>query len=117
MHFGLVCASLSCPPLRAEPYVAERLGIQLDDQARKFVANASQNFVDVKTRTLYLSKIFKWYEKDFTRKGTMLDFVLPYLPADAADEVKKGGFKFAYKEYNWSLNDLNAAPKKKPNAP
>ena len=41
----------------------------------------------------------------------MISFILPYLPADAAAEVKKGGFKMEYTEYDWSLNDLKAAPK------
>ena len=114
MHFALVCASLGCPSLRTEPYVAEKLDNQFDDQARKFLASSSRNAVDVKTRTLYLSKIFKWYEKDFTRKGgSVISLILPYLSDDVAGEVKKGGFKIVYTEYDWSLNDLNATPKRK----
>src|SRR5581483_11295941 len=39
LHFAIVCASLSCPDLRPEPYDAARLDVQLDDQARSFLAN------------------------------------------------------------------------------
>src|SRR5262245_16744481 len=56
LHFALVCGALGCPPLRAEAYVAEKLDDQLDDQARQFLATPSKNLVDLRTRTLHLSK-------------------------------------------------------------
>ena len=34
IHFALVCAALSCPPLRREAYVGARLDAQLEEQAR-----------------------------------------------------------------------------------
>ena len=34
IHFALVCAARSCPPLRAEAYVGDRLEAQLADQTR-----------------------------------------------------------------------------------
>lgn len=37
VHFALNCASVSCPPLRAEPYTASRLDAQLDDATRHFL--------------------------------------------------------------------------------
>ncbi|OGB92718.1 MAG: hypothetical protein A2Z31_01085, partial [candidate division NC10 bacterium RBG_16_65_8] len=45
IHFAIVCASLSCPDLRAEPYTADRLDPQLDDAARIFLANPTKGLV------------------------------------------------------------------------
>ena len=34
IHFALVCASISCPRLRNEAYMADKLDAQLDDQGQ-----------------------------------------------------------------------------------
>ncbi|MGH7819703.1 MAG: DUF547 domain-containing protein, partial [Candidatus Binatia bacterium] len=59
IHFALVCAALGCPPLRAEPYVGERLDAQLDDQGRRFLAERAKNRFDAAEGVLHLSPIFK----------------------------------------------------------
>ena len=38
IHAALVCAALSCPYLRQEPFTGENLDAQLDDQVRFFLA-------------------------------------------------------------------------------
>lgn len=81
IHFALVCAAVGCPPLRAEPYTGARLGIQLDDQARMFLATPSKNRFDPATGVLHLSRIFKWYEEDFEKPaGSLAAYVKPFLP-------------------------------------
>src|SRR5688572_626005 len=66
IHFALVCAARSCPPLRREAYSGERLEAQLDDQARIFIAQSpDKNRVDVLAATVYLSPIFTWFKDDF----------------------------------------------------
>ena len=42
IHMALVCAAMGCPPLRNEPYTGDRLGAQLDDQARRFLSNPAE---------------------------------------------------------------------------
>ncbi len=39
IHFAINCASVSCPPLRSEPYAAVRLEDQLEDSSREFLAS------------------------------------------------------------------------------
>ena len=46
IHFAIVCASISCPPLRSEAYTAVRLDEQLDDNARRFLNDSSKNRFD-----------------------------------------------------------------------
>ena len=42
IHFALVCAARSCPPLRSEAYTGARVDAQLDDQARLFIARSPE---------------------------------------------------------------------------
>lgn len=104
LHMALVCASRSCPPLRAEPYVATRLDAQLDDQARIFLNDPSKNRVDVSGGTLHLSKIFSWYGGDFDKVGGVNAFVARYLPAEQAEAVRGDGLTTQWLSYDWSLN-------------
>ena len=106
IHFAIVCAALGCPPLRSEPYTAEKLDAQLDDQGRKFFSQKENNSVDVAARVIYLSPIFKWFSGDFEKKsGSVLKFVEPYFPESVQPELRKGGFRIKYTDYDWSLNE------------
>ena len=107
-HFALVCASIGCPPLRAEAYTGARLNEQLNDQGRRFLAQAAKNHYAPAEKTLYLSPIFKWFEEDFTAKaGSVTTFVIPYLPDEAARHLLKdrANVRIRYTDYNWKLND------------
>jgi hypothetical protein len=102
IHFALVCAARSCPELRREAYRGADLSRQLDDQGRVFLHDPAKNRVDVAARTLYLSPIFDWFEPDFvTAAGSLPAFVAPYL----ADVAPVSGFRVAFLDYDWSLND------------
>lgn len=104
VHFALVCGAKSCPFLRSEPYVAARLGEQLDAQGRQFLADSYRNRYDAATDTIYLSKIFDWFEKDFTRNGSLVSWVKPYFPKDWLSKATEAS-KIKYLDYDWSLND------------
>ncbi|MEP6591406.1 MAG: DUF547 domain-containing protein [Gemmatimonadota bacterium] len=114
IHVALVCASIGCPPLRAEAYRGDALDRQLDDQALTFFARSPQkNWVDVSTRTAHLSQIFDFrdYIKDFGgSKASVGRFVAPYFrragKVAEADILESGHFDLKYTEYDWSLNGL-----------
>jgi len=102
-HFALVCASSSCPKLRREAYVADRLDEQLDDQARRFLNDPSRNRIDPVAGTVELSEIFKWFDEDFTRNGRSLaDFLAPYLTPEQVQLVRSQ--QPTYLDYNWTMN-------------
>lgn len=102
VHFAVNCASLSCPPLRSEPYVGERLEMQLDDAAEKFINNPQRNRME--GTTLYLSRIFKWFPEDFG--DDVVDFILKYARGDFGDDIElnRDVLKIKYLDYDWSLN-------------
>jgi len=109
VHFALVCAARSCPPLRGEPYTPDKLDEQLEDQGRIFMNTPSKNRVDLENRTAYLSKIFKWFSGDFEEaSGSVLAFVRPYFPKDISRQLEDGKFAVEYMDYDWALNDRKA---------
>jgi hypothetical protein len=102
IHFIINCASASCPPLPSEPLTASNLDRIMEASTRKFI-NSHPDGVQVKDQTVYLSKIFDWYESDFKNSaGSLIAFINPYrktkLPLDS---------KIKFLDYNWSLNDTN----------
>jgi len=117
VHFALNCASLSCPRLSRYAFTAGQLDRQLDLAARQFVAESRNLRIDHKTRTVWMSSIFKWYQSDFTRwyrqrfpdkAATLANYVALYLPPQkAADLMNSATYQVRFFEYDWRLNDQN----------
>lgn len=106
VHFALVCASKSCPPLENTVYLPETIEEQLDAVTLKFVTDPEKVRLDQAKRRVYLSKIFKWYKKDFTEGyDGVPDFLADYLPSEDAEFVLAKDVKFHYLDYDWTLND------------
>ncbi|MEM7697029.1 MAG: DUF547 domain-containing protein [Verrucomicrobiota bacterium] len=98
LHFALVCAAISCPPLRREAYTAAKLDAQLDDQAKVFLAQSDKN--GIKGDTLYLSKIFDWYGADFeSGDDDLVDYLTRYWGRGIV------GKDVEFTDYNWGLNE------------
>lgn len=105
VHAAVNCASASCPPLRHEAFVGERIDAQLDEQMRAWLADSSRNEFDAKTGELKISKIFDWYKDDFENWGGGVKTVLKkYAPTGAQAAFAKDG-EISYLEYDWSLNE------------
>jgi hypothetical protein len=114
IHVAVVCASIGCPMLRNEAFVAERLDAQLDDAMVRFLSDRSRNRFDAADGTLAVSKIFDWYRKDFEqghRGITSLKSLFARFAERLADgaaaqaDLRAGRYKLSYLDYDWSLND------------
>lgn len=105
IHFALVCASISCPPLRREAFTGESLNHQLDDQARLFLTDTTKNDIS-EEGPLYLSKIFDWFQGDFadSKKGLQV-YLSQYFEGSIRDQLASGTYKIKYLNYDWSLNE------------
>jgi hypothetical protein len=107
IHFAIVCASKSCPPLASRAYVAEGLSDSLDRQGREFVNDPSKNVLDRAKGRLALSKIFHWNRKEFERDagGPVVKFVSKYAK-NAADASWVATFPKdpEFLEYDWNPN-------------
>ena len=106
IHFVLVCASTSCPPIENSAFSAEDIEERLETATFNFVQNPEQVRIDRLKRRVYLSKIFKWYDDDF-REGYdgVADFLADYLSPEDADFVLSDSVKFHHLDYDWTLND------------
>jgi Protein of unknown function, DUF547 len=112
IHAALVCASLSCPPLRLEAYTAAEINEQLDSNVREWLANPDLNRFDPKNRSVAISPIFKWYGKDFqVFPGGLRGFLLKFGPPAAKEMLGNGKFAIHYETYHWGLNDQSGRGK------
>lgn len=121
IHMALVCAAMGCPPLRNDPYTAEKVDKQLDDQTEKFLSHPKKFKIDKEGGTVYLSSIFNWFGKDFLKKyGTdkefknqdavqraVLNFISSYLGEDERKYLKEKEYSLSYFSYDWTLNEQN----------
>lgn len=99
LHFALNCASDSCPVLRASDWSEP----ELERAARDFINNPEN--VAIENGRLYLSRIFKWYRKDFPRDivGYLANYADARLEAEL-DEAIANDYPIRYRDYDWSLN-------------
>lgn len=116
IHMAVNCASIGCPALRNEAFVAQRLDEQLEDGVRRFLSDRSRNRLN--RGVLEVSKIFDWYGKDFTKgfRGarTVETFLAAYAPqlSDKTDEqqrIREAKARLKFLDYDWALNDRTPA--------
>ncbi len=98
IHFALVCAAISCPRLRDEAYNAAKLDAQLDDAGKEFLNDKSKNKITAQRADL--SKYFSWYKDDFTKNGSLADFINKYSSIKINSKTTIGAL-----DYNWNLNE------------
>jgi Protein of unknown function, DUF547 len=99
IHFAVNCASVSCPNLRNEAYVGNRLDKQLNEQAKSFINDKSKNVISGKKAQL--SKIFRWFKGDFSKKDSnFIKFINSYSDI----KITKSTI-IEYLDYSWKLNE------------
>ena len=118
IHFAVNCASVGCPMLREEAFVAARLDAQLDQQTQRFMADRTRNRYSPSRGRLEVSNIFDWYGEDFRLGHRGITSLQNYLagfadvladaPADR-DRVRSTGLYIAFRDYDWALNDVRKA--------
>ncbi len=101
IHFALVCASSSCPKLRREAYVADRLDQQLEEATRAFLNDPSR----IDAQQVALSMIFRWFAADFVGSaGSVPDFIGRFVDADKRALLDARRDSLHYLPYDWTLN-------------
>ncbi|HNP19650.1 MAG TPA: DUF547 domain-containing protein [Fulvivirga sp.] len=98
IHFAINCASYSCPPLRAEAFFPQKIDQQLNEQAVQFINDKDRNVIS--PNKIEISKIFSWFTKDFTKKGSLIDYLNQYSKVKINKDAE-----IDYMDYDWSLND------------
>jgi len=97
IHFALNCASKSCPVLLNKAYTPSNLQSKLTSQTKRFLKDSSKNKFG--SKEIHISQIFDWYKEDFTKDGTVIDFINKYRTEQLSNQTIK------YSEYSWDLNN------------
>jgi len=121
VHFALNCASVGCPMLREEAYVAGRLEAQLEQQTVRFLSDRLRNRYNAAQNRLEVSKIFDWFSEDWARGARGFDGKTPAIASRAAyfaryaklladapagrSRIAAGTVPVSFLEYDWALND------------
>jgi hypothetical protein len=98
IHFAINCASVSCPPLLNQAFLPTQLETQLVKVTTQFINDTSRNRITADQAQL--SSIFSWFKGDFTKNGTLIEFVNKY------SKIKvKSSAKVSFLDYDWNLNE------------
>ncbi|WMX15080.1 DUF547 domain-containing protein [Aureispira sp. CCB-E] len=102
LHFVLVCAAVSCPPIADFAYMPNQLEDQLEARTKSAINDGVFIKVDDFAGKVEISQIFDWYASDFKPNATA--FIKKYKTTPLPSDVKP-----TYYAYDWSLNDAGGA--------
>ncbi|MFK7905591.1 MAG: DUF547 domain-containing protein [Chitinophagales bacterium] len=98
IHFGINCASISCPNLPQFAFTVEKVDEQLDELARLFINDSSKNKINADK--IEISKIFNWFGGDFKTNGTLIEYLNQYSKTKINTDAK-----VSHLDYDWNLNE------------
>lgn len=125
LYLALGRGSIGGGRLRSEAYTGDRLEKQLAEIRTDFVNNRYMYRLDRGTNTITVTPIISWRETEFVAaydkpddpalktlqqrspvERAIIAFVWPNLLPSEREFVQKNGFKVAFLEMDWRLNDL-----------
>lgn len=98
IHVGINCASFSCPKLNNKAFTADNVDSELEALMKVFVNDPTKN--KITAGKLELSEIFNWFKEDFTKKGTLIEFLNKYSTVKINSSAS-----ISHMKYNWNLNE------------
>lgn len=98
IHVGVNCASGSCPKLANFAFTENNIDTKLESLMKTFINDNSRNLLSFKK--VQISSIFDWYKQDFTKKGSVIDYINKYAKTPVKPKAK-----ISYLTYDWSLNE------------
>lgn len=114
IHFALNCGATSCPPVKN--FTKHGIEEELRIVSQAFCEGDEQVRIDVDKKTVYLSKIFSWYQEDFGKSNVdVLKTVLQFLRGEKKEQLHQllwnapgGSLRIKYNFYDWSTDASNA---------
>lgn len=106
VHASIVCASASCPNLRREAFVPDRLGEQMADSFAQWMQNPTKGMLLETPRRVFLSRIFLWFADDFGGFAASRRFVRDHgnVSLDAQRALSSASTATRYFRYDWTIN-------------
>lgn len=122
IFFALGRGAVGSGRLRSEAYAADRLELQLAEDAAECVSRSQCVQIDASQDVMKVSSIFSWRRDQFVeayadkaRTGfsgrspverAVLAFIDPKMLTAEQDLLRKNTFRVEYIPFDWSLNDL-----------
>lgn len=109
--------------LRKEPYRAETLKEQLDDQVRRYLGSQRGLRWDNNNATLFISNLFNMNRDVFLKSSyaeikkfrqrkdderVWLNFIITYLPAEQSKLLETTDYTLKFIDYDWTLNNFSS---------
>ncbi|XP_061974434.1 uncharacterized protein LOC133696298 [Populus nigra] len=106
IHFGLCNGTRSSPTVRF--FTPQGIEAELRCATREFFQRNGIE-VDLEKRTVYLTRIIKWFSGDFGQEKEILRWIINYLDATKAGLLTHllgdgGPVNIVYQDYDWSIN-------------
>ena len=103
IHYAVNCASIGCPDLAEQVFTAENTDAMLNMLARRFVQQ--QKGLSLAGGRLTTSRIYEWYQTDFTNQGNkgVVTYLRSIAPSTLARQLGQYNGPVQY-QYNWALN-------------
>lgn len=102
VHFALVCAAKSCPPLKKKAFTEKNVERMLEKNTKAFVPKATK--VDTENKVVTTSQLFNWFKDDFVEdEGSVKAYLARYVP-EHAEFLKTGEYEVKFSKYDWKLN-------------
>jgi len=114
IHFLLNCGTESCPALRPIEGSGQEMDALLGEAAADFVSNPEHVAINHQDKLVTVSRIFKWYMKDFVRGQTgpsmtnqqrLMNYIKSVAPpAQAAELERASTYRLNFKSFDWKVN-------------
>ncbi|XVE74517.1 hypothetical protein DITRI_Ditri12bG0023400 [Diplodiscus trichospermus] len=106
IHFGLCNGTRSSPRVRF--FTAQGVEGELRSAAREYLQNGGIE-INLDKRTVYLTRIIKWFNVDFGQEKDVLKWVMNYLDTTRSGLLTHlladgGPISIVYQNYDWSGN-------------
>ena len=105
IHFGINRGTCSCPRLRF--YTAEGILEELEESAKVFIQ--ATTLCTESSDEVEVSKIFHWYEDDFTKGfSSVQSYLLRYLEdnSQVKDRLRQYECRIVFSSYDWTTNNI-----------
>lgn len=100
IHWALVCAAYSCPPLRSEAYRPDRLEAQLASQEGYVLNFDHPRYATRDGGAVKVTPLFDWYGEDFVIGDAGAKAYAAERLGVEAREID------GFLDYDWKLNDI-----------
>ncbi|MDF2372324.1 MAG: DUF547 domain-containing protein [Rhizobiaceae bacterium] len=104
-HYGLNCASYSCPNLATSAFTGANVDALLRQNAIDYVNHPRG--VTVKNGRITASKIYSWYAEDFGGKNRLKQHWASLASPAKAKEIRSASI--SNYTYDWSINGIESA--------